>query len=199
MLANIFSKISLFLVLVMDLPINKFSFFIVSWFFLGTAAVEAQEVDFLKNIVKESVKIDLTLDPMFMDLDMDTTSRYIKLNVNKKPLPKLGYNYKQNSLYLNHKDSLKFERELTISPYLTAAYTNMKEASLNSTETDGDLITNAVLVPLTSIGLLNIGALLDYMVRTGIIPYDDPLPKKESKKERALRIITKEMYPTEED
>ena len=110
-----------------------------------------------------------------------------------------GYNYRQNSLLLHYKDSLPLDKEWGISPNLTAAYTDSeKEFDPNSTETVGDIIANGVLTPIAAIVVTpNPIIIFDYLMRLGVLS-DEPFVLKETKKERALRIITKEIYPTEE-
>ena len=165
-----------------------------------TILVFAQENDdFYKGIIKESINLNFILEMEELEVFSDSANGYIQLNVNKSPLPHMGYNYRQNSLFLHYKDSLPLEKEVTISPYLATPYTNGEEKfDPNRTETVGDVIANVVLTPIASIAVTpNPLILFDYLMRLGILS-DEPFVPKETKKEKALRIITQEVYPTEE-
>ena len=161
--------------------------------------VFAQENDFYKSIIKESINLDFIFENEVLDFqpEPDSTHGYIELNVNKNPLPRMGYNYRQNSLFLHYKDSIPLDKERTISPNLTAAYTNQeKEFDPGDTETVGDIIANGVLTPIAAIVVTpNPIIIFDYLMRLGVLS-DEPFVPKETKKEKALRIITKEIYPT---
>ena len=177
--------------------INIFSFVVL--IFLPTA-IFAQEDDFYKNIIKESINMDFILEMEGLGIQSDSPKQdVIKLDVNKNPLPHIGYNYRQNSLLLHHKDSIPLDKERTISPNLTAAYTDQeKEFDRSSTETVGDVIANGVLTPIAAIVVTpNPLIILDYLMRLGVLS-DEPFVPRETKKEKALRIITKEIYPTGE-
>ncbi|MDR2056747.1 MAG: hypothetical protein LBP83_00380 [Dysgonamonadaceae bacterium] len=175
---------------------NKKGFWI-GGFLLSVCFIFAQENDLYKRLIKESVTInkDFLLDPIHRDLFInDSISGYIELNVNKKPIPLLGFNYKQNSLYLHYKDSLPLKKQETISPYATANYTNQERFSPSSTETTGDIIANGFLTPL--LGILKPEVLVYYLMRIGVLS-DEPFVSKESKKKKALREI-KNVYGIED-
>ena len=172
---------------------------LVAYIILPTV-VFAQENEFYKSIIKESIDLDFIFEMEKLEIQSDSSTRgYIELDVNKNPLPHMGYNYRQNSLLLHYKDSLPLDIEWTISPNLFAAYTDSeKEFDPNDTETVGDVIANAVLTPVASIVVApNPLILFDYLMRLGVLS-DEPFVPKETKKEKALRIITKEIYPTED-
>lgn len=166
---------------------------IISLSLFMTMNLAAQENDLYKLILKESLEYDLILDHQELNLNPEFSKELIIWDVNKQPLPKLGYNHKLNTFLLHYKDSI-LSREFTISPFATMRYTNEYIYDPNATETDGEVLTNVILYPLTSIGLLNFNALFDFMIRAGIIPYDDPIISKKSKKERALKTITQDIY-----
>ena len=175
--------------------------FLFAVFVFLPVVVFAQENDFYKSIIKESVNLDFIFDMEELDIQPDSSSTrgYIKLNVNKNPLPHMGYNYRQNSLLLNYKDSIPLDKQWTISPNLLTGYTDKeKEFDPNSTETVGDIIANGVLTPVAAVVVTpNPLIIFDFLMRIGVLS-DEPFVRKETKKERALRIITKEIYPTGE-
>jgi hypothetical protein len=150
----------------------------------------AQENDFYKRLIKESLIInkDFFLESMPVDLSNDSASNYINLDANKMYIPNLGFNYKQNSLYLSYKDSLPLKEEWTISPWLTANYTNLEQFDSTSTERTGDIIANGILTPLMSVLTLKPTVLALYLMQIGVLS-DEPFVSRESKKERALREI----------
>ncbi|MDR2087560.1 MAG: hypothetical protein LBP72_10385 [Dysgonamonadaceae bacterium] len=159
-------------------------------FLLSVGFIFAQENDLYKRLIKESITIDkdFLLKPLHEDLFSDSVSGYIELDVNKNPLPILGFNYKQNSLFLHYKDSLPIDREWIISPCLTKTYTNQKHFDPSSTETTGDIIANGILTPLLSIVALKPDVLAFYLMRIGVLS-DEPFVPKESRKQKALREI----------
>ena len=81
-----------------------------------------------------------------------------------------------------------------ISPYLTTPYSNWKEYDPTSTETTGDIVANAFLRPIASVIMINPIELFNYLMNIGILP-NEPLPARQSKHEKAVRLITKEIYP----
>ena len=170
--------------------------------FFVSVSVYAQEMDFLKDILKESFKEsiktsiqnEMKTDPLYENLLPDSTWKTIEINVNKQPLPRLGFNHKQNCLYMNYKDSLSFGPTYTLSPNLLTPYSNWKEYDPTSTETPGDIFANAFLRPVASIIMINPIAFFNYLMDIGVLP-NEPLPTRQSKHERAVKFITKEIYP----
>ncbi|MDR0798201.1 MAG: hypothetical protein LBN18_00350 [Dysgonamonadaceae bacterium] len=171
--------------------------FILPVLLLLNLSLAAQERSFYQQMIKESIDMNMLLDPVKPGVSNDSASGVIELNVNKKPLAMMGYNFRQNSLFLHYKDSLPLEKQWTISPALTAAYTNTQEFNPNATETTGDVLGNVILTPLA--GLLNPNPLLifNYLMRIGILS-DEPFVPREKKKEKALREITECIYPIQE-
>ena len=140
---------------------------------------------------------NMQTDPLYENLLPDSTWKTIEINVNKQHLPRLGFNYQLNSLYLNYKDSLQLGPEYSISPYLTAAYSNWEQYNPTSTETAGDIFANAFLRPVASIIMINPIEFLNYLMNIGVLP-NDPLPVRQSKHEKAVKFITKEIYPNDD-
>ena len=170
---------------------------------LVSVLAAAQERDFLQDMMKESLKEsiknairnEMKTDPLYENLFPDSTWKTIEINVNKQPLPRLGFNYRLNSLYLNYKDSLPLGPQYTISPYLTAAYSNWEQGyDRTSTETAGDILANAFLRPIASFVMINPAGVFLYLMDIGVLP-NEPLPVRQSKHEKAVRHITKEVYP----
>jgi hypothetical protein len=165
----------------------------------------AQERDLFKNIVKESIKMDFILNPTTISPDIhrnDSTLELIEVNVNKNPLPILGYNYRQNSLFLHYKDSLPVERKWEISPHLLAGYTPKEDSEEDDSSIAAANASYTVLTPVASVVMANPIAFFTYLMRMGVLS-DEPFvhvgTKKEKKKRDALRTI-QEVYaaPDEE-
>ena len=170
-----------------------------------SVSIFAQERDFFEDMLKESLREsiknmilnEMKTDPLFENLVPDSTWKLIELNVHKKPLPRLGFNYKLNSLFLNYKDSLPLGPEYTISPDLMTAYSDWKLGyDRTSTETAGDILANAFLRPIACFVMINPIAFFHYLMDVGLLP-NDPLPPRLTKHEKAVRHITKEIYPNE--
>ncbi len=184
----------------MSFSASKKIYLVVTWFFSLTCISFAQdpEKDLYKNMIKESIKLNFI--PELMKIKPDSLSKpttYRKYNPLKDYIPPLTYDLKYNELLIG---SLAFKDSLdktlpVIANYQTTPYTYSSESD---EKTNDEVFSDVVLVPLTAIGTLNFVALLDYLVRTGIIPYDDPVVSRKSKKQKALEIITKEVYPTED-
>ena len=174
--------------------------FIICCFVSVSAFAQGEDLfkDLLKESLKESIKTsiqnDMKTDPLYENLFPDSTWKTIEPNVHKPIMPRLGFNHRLNLLILNYKDSLPLGPEYTMSPYLMAAYSNWVEYDRTSTETGGDILANVFLRPIASIIMVNpIGVFL-YLMDVGILP-NDPLPTRQSKHEKAVRYITKEIYP----
>jgi hypothetical protein len=170
-------------------------FFTLGILIFLTATLSAQEVDIYKRIMKESIQMDFLFDPLEMKIPKDSASGFLELNVLKSPLPQMGYNHKQNSLFLHYKDSLPVDKKWTVSPYLTMEYTNLECFDPSSTETVSDIIVNGFIVPVASIVNVNPIQLALYLMRIGVLS-DEPFVSRETKKERALREI-KNIYGVE--
>lgn len=173
----------------------------------------AQNRDYLRDIVKESLKVDFfsetpelksTLpdrsDSLFYDrFDMADS---IVFSVNRTFTDSALFSYRD--LVLRYRARILFpdldelnllERPaLAVSPWLTTPYTNQLSADLSSTETDGEVFAHVFLVPLLSVGLINFNGMFDYLIRTGVIPYDDPVIPRKSRKEKNLREIVRDIY-----
>jgi hypothetical protein len=163
--------------------------FITGIFWFVSCFIYAQENDLYKRLIKETFTVDkdFFLAP-HTDLFNDSVSNYIELDANKMYFPHMGFNYKQNSLYINYKDSLLFEKEWTVPSALTMNYTNKERFDPASTETTGDMLANGFLSPLLSILTLKPTVLALYLMQIGVLS-DEPFVPKESKKQRALREI----------
>ncbi|GEM_PF-2417340 len=166
-----------------------FSSLVISLCF-SSLSLYAQEQDHFKRLFDETIdfKSFLQFDHLsIIPLNKDS-SGFVILDVNKKPLAILGSNYKLNSLFLNYKDSLFKEPKLTISPALTAWYTNQDAYDPFSTVTTTDVIANGILTPILALPSLNFISFFNYLMKIGVLSSDDPILTK-SKKEKALREI----------
>lgn len=152
--------------------------------------LSAQEDDLFKQLFKqsfkESLKSDLLSDPSLMRFDSSFYKAPLILDVNKNPIFVLGYDRELNALFRNFKDSLK-SFDPSVPSSLAMEITDWYKYDPNSTETAGETITNAVLVPIMSILSLDIVSLFDYLIRAQVIPYDDPIRSR--KKERYVTPI----------
>ena len=166
----------------------------IIWLFCFSAlTLSAQESDFFKRMLKETLRPTLPLNFSLDYSDSLFLRKPLLFDVTKEPLPRLGFNYKQNLLLLSYKEDFTSPKPLKISPYLTAPYTNQEKFDRNSTETTSDVIANVVLTPLASIIMLRPLILFDYLMRAGVLP-DEPFVPKKSKKERMLKTITQDVY-----
>ncbi|MDR1437047.1 MAG: hypothetical protein LBI65_02895 [Candidatus Symbiothrix sp.] len=164
-------------------------------FVLSCTFSPAQENNLYKDIWKESLRESLreplpltpASEPAVREMPGDTAAGYIVLDVNKKPLPRLGYNYLQNAFFLSYKDSLPLERAMSVLA-ITPHYTNEERFDPNSTETTEDVIANGILYPVFSILMLRPLNLADFLMRTEIVSAE-PFVPRETKKEKALREI----------
>jgi hypothetical protein len=166
-------------------------------FLVSACFIFAQENDLYGRLFKESISVnrDFLFAPAHRDLFNDSVLVCIELDATQNYLPTLGFNYKQNSLYLHFKDSLPENGKWTVSPYLTASYTNQDLFDPLSTETAGDILANGVLMPLLSIATLKPAPLILYLMQIGALS-DEPFVPKESRKQKALREI-KTVYGTD--
>ena len=171
--------------------------------FFASVSTFAQERDFLKDMLKESlteamknsIRSEMKTDLLPDNLVPDSTWKTIDLKALKGHLPRLGFNYKLNAFFLSYKDSLMFGPEYTLSLNLTADYRNWEQKyDRTSTETAGDILANVFLRPIASFFMIDPVGVFLYLMDIGVLP-NDPLPKRESKHEKALRYITKEIYP----
>jgi len=148
-------------------------------------------------MLKESLKLErpenlslnisdsVFINPMFprKPLRWDATKEYI---------PRLGFNYKENSLLLSFRDEYELMKTKEISPYLKANL-KLKEADPYSTETANDAFVNVVITPLASIIMINPVEFFNYLMRAGVLS-DEPFVPKKSRKERMLKTITQDVY-----
>jgi len=110
----------------------------------------------------------------------------------KEYIPRLGFNYKENSLLLSFREEYSSMNSKEISPYLKAGL-KLKPVDPYSTETANDAFTNVVITPLASIIMINPVELFNYLMRAGVLS-DEPFVPKPSKKERMLKTITQDVY-----
>ena len=169
------------------------SFRIVWLFLLSPLILTAQESDLFKQLLKETLRPEFSMDFLLDFSDSIFFREPIRLDATKEYIPRLGFNYELNRLLLSYKEDQAYPKSKTVSPYLTAPYTNREEYDPNSTETTGDVITNVVLYPIGSVIMLNPVAFFDYLMRVGVLS-DEPFVPKKSKKERMLKTITQDIY-----
>lgn len=171
----------------------------IIWLFcLSPLLLSAQKVELFKGILKESLRPEFSVNLSLDFSDSMPLKKPKKWDITKDYIPSLGFNYKQNYLYLLYKEDFTYPKPLTVSPHLTAPYSNEEKYDPNSTETTGDVIANVILYPIGSVVTLNPIALFDYMMRIGILP-DDPFVPKKSRKARMLKTITQDVYHIDDD
>jgi len=165
-------------------------------FYLCPFIISAQEQDIFKMMLKESLKPELPSNFYFDFSDSIFSGRPARrLDAANDYIPRMGY--KEIYLFRSYREDSPVKPQ-TISPYLTAPYTNQEKFDPNSTETTNDVIANVVLTPLASIAMINPVGLFDYLMRIGVLPNEPFVPKK-SKKERMLKTITKDVYHIDDD
>ena len=172
------------------------------WLITAVSAM-AQDRDIFKDLLKESMKAtiqqDLKIAPLPMESFPDSSSSgVIELDVNKQPIPSVGYNRELNSLYLHYKDSLPLERKPELSPAATEAFTNPDYHPKYDPIMDyQNLITPKTYEHLSGAGLLKVGG-------GGSFSFSEMLEavacifKNCKKHEKALKHITQDIYPAEE-
>ena len=163
----------------------------VSAFAQGEDFLKDMMKEFLKESIKTSVQNSMQIDPLYENLFPDSIWTTIEINVNKKPLPRLGFNQRQNALFLSYKDSLQFGPQYTLSPYLLTPYSNWNQ---EEDPTVAENMLKAFLRPIASVVMVDPIAFFYYLMDIGLLP-NEPLPPRQSKHEKALRHITKEIYP----
>lgn len=175
----------------------KANFLLAFFLTVSCLSVSSQSSDIYKQLIKESIDKDIIFQLTLPEPKYSPHSEpvVIELDVKKKPLPVLGYNYKQNSLYLHYKEPPPVRNEYTVSPYALGYGFRNEAFNPSSTETTGDIIANGILTPLAAVGTFNIIVLADYLMRIGVLP-DEPFVSKEKKKDKALREI-KALYGIE--
>jgi hypothetical protein len=169
--------------------------YIVALFVAVTASLTAQEIDIYKQLLKESIQMDFKKEWMEMPSKPDSITEYIELDVNKNPLPPMGFNYKQNSLFLHYKDSLPIDTPMTISPSVTAAYTNpiYDETAAPPIYNYQNMIPDVTYRHLSGAGFLNLSGLIQLVI--SLISDENESTPHLSKHEKALKHITEDIYP----
>jgi len=170
-----------------------------SWLFcLCPLLLSAQESDLFKLMLKETLRPELSLEFSLDFSDSIFLRKPLQFDITKDYLPRLGFNYKSNRLILSYKEDVALVKPQTISPYLTAPYSNWEKFDPNSTETTNDAIANVVLTPLASIIMINPLVFFDFLMRAGVLP-NEPFVSKKSRKERRLKTITQDVYHIDDD
>jgi hypothetical protein len=173
-------------------------------FFVSTISVTAQETHIYKQMLNESLKPDfMMMDiPLEIDSSMNNNAQIFK-DVNEENLYRMLYRHRIEFLLPEEKRIPFEDKKSELSPYATLFfYTNAKNEPLDNGKFNGDgsfsgefatkgdiLLSKAtrVMVPVPGLFLL-------LATQTGIIPVENLNVKKESKKAKALRTITKDVY-----
>ena len=170
-------------------------------FFISIISATAQEGSIYKEMLKESLKIDF----IEMAKPVVTDSLLNKTNLpNDFEIDFLRRMISQDRIkYLLLNENLLQQREVEqkVSPYLTMSYTSSNKEPIDTQKFNGDgkfsgefATKDDVLMSRASHGMVNVpGLLILLATKTGIIS----VQKKESKKEKMLRII-KEVYNIDE-
>jgi hypothetical protein len=165
-------------------------------FHLATLGLIAQEMNFkkftkesmkesMKDYMKESMRME-TMKISPVKINPDSVHPSIDLDANNKPLPRLGFNYKQNSLYLHHKDSLPIDKKLVISEDLLKDYTNKAyNPDVPPIYEQENKVPSVIYNHLSGRGFISISGIVNSLFKG----------KSSSKKEKALKYITEEVYP----
>jgi hypothetical protein len=168
----------------------------VTLFYLASFVLFAQEIDLYKQLIKESIKLDFRMDSLTLTSRLDVAPEYVEWDIRKNPLIPMGFNRLQNSLYLHFKDSLPINERHTISPYLTAAYTNESyNPIVPSIYNYQNMIPPVIYTQLTGAGFLSINGLTSLIFY--LIPQEEPSALPLSKHQKALKHITENIYPAD--
>ncbi|MDR1631861.1 MAG: hypothetical protein LBR97_03100 [Dysgonamonadaceae bacterium] len=165
----------------------------------------AQEANIYNRILKESLKADFMKITIPMENDSNFTNTQIYKDINEKNLYRMLYRHKIEFL-LPKENFLQSEaKQPELSPYATMLfYTNSKNESpdrgkFNGNGTfSGEFATKGdVLLSRSAPIMVNVPALL-FFVASRLISAKDTHVPKESKKDKTLRIITKDVYHIDE-
>ena len=119
---------------------GRHTILVLSLLILGSVNLSAQSKDFFKQMINESLHKDFLME-MFESSESQSMSdslpdylntihggtEVIELNVNKMPIPKLGYNFKFNTLLIQSMEkSMEFPNLSETTEKMLASYTNPK-------------------------------------------------------------------------
>jgi hypothetical protein len=183
--------------------LSPISFKLIVLFSLTNLSLAAQEKDFLRDILKESLKSDFMLDPMISKPDSFSTQKQIILDVNKEPLYVGTFNRQLDSLFLNYdkfKKNISYPDTIWMISTMMMSYTNPKIHDpidkLNGyivPRPRPDERATLFMVPI-AIAL----QALDYLAKKNVLPGEPFVPTVE-KKTRTLKTITKDVYHIDDD
>jgi len=162
----------------------------IVWLFclLFPFILSAQETDLYKSILKETLKPESPLNFSIDFSDSIFPRKPIRFDVTKDYIPRLGFNYKQNALFLSYKD-FTFVEPQKISPFLTDNL-KLKTVDPSATEVAVNEFANVVLTPVCSAIMINPAAFFRYLMQIGVLSDKPFVPRKE----RMLKTITKDVY-----
>lgn len=146
---------------------------LISLSFVSLAKLSAQENDFLKQMINESFKKDFWAESLEFNPEASSDSlsskfdinhkqtKLIELNVNKAPLPKLGYNFKFNAMLIQSlEESAEFNKIAEFNEKILAPYTNPKYKPRRSTiENYQGMIPGKTYNDLSGNGMLSLSGI----------------------------------------
>ena len=164
---------------------NKKTYLVINVFFLSTFFVSAQEFDFQKQIINESVnpKIMLQMSDSLSLLHPRNEPVKLEIDPAKIKIPMHAtFDFRLDSLHLTVPEDIE-SNQYTISPYLMASPTNRKMPFYESYDEtlvfiDGKWVPESSLVGIGVFGVLK-----------KIMPFNDPVVSRPSKKQKALQRI----------
>ena len=171
----------------------------IVWLFcLCPLILSAQETDIFKLMLKESMKPEI---PLNFSLNVSDSILFnplflrkpLRLDATKEFIPSLSFNYNENSLLRSFLEDYTSLKPRAISPYLLASFSNQEKDDSNMPETVGGVIVDVVVTPLASIVMINPAEFFNYLMQIGVLS-DKPFVPKQSRKERMLKTITKDVY-----
>jgi hypothetical protein len=163
-------------------------------FYLTSLSLVAQETDFLKDILRESLKPEFALDRSLFLPDTSFAPKIIVPNPIMHPLPIATYNHRFDSLFNAYQAIYKEDQPLTIAPYMYAPYTNQSIHTMKPTEASLRYQPETPRpIAVASNWMINPVALTFLLLKvTGALPETSVLKKNDRQKK--VKTITRDVY-----
>jgi hypothetical protein len=176
-------------------------------FVVSALSVTAQESNIYQELLKESLKMDF----MKMAIPLETDSNFYKAqifnDIDEENLYRIFFRHRIEFLLPQENFFQTENKTPQLFPYITMSYTSSNNEPLDNGKFNGNgtfsgkfatkgdiLMSKASYTTMVS----GPGLLLLLATQTGIISIKDLHVKKESKKDKMLRIITKDVYHIDE-
>jgi hypothetical protein len=172
-------------------------------YFISTPTITAQESNIYNEILKESMKMDFMKIVIPLETDSNLYKEQVFKNIDEENFYRVLFRHRIEFL-LPKENLFQPEKEIPQLSYYAKAfyYTNYKENPLDKKKFNGDgtfsgefALKESSLMSKGARVMVNVPGLILFLVtQTNIIPNESLNVKKESKKEKMLRTITKDVY-----